>query len=79
MANEKAGDKKVRPNDKVKFTWKGAKFHKDGSSSMLHPVQAEKMKKKGYGTYNEADVPKTGGKKMSQDVTAGGSDDNTGV
>lgn len=64
--------RKVHPNDKVDFTWNGkSKFHKDGDVSSLHPVQAEKMKAKGYGSFDTTEIKKGAQKGKEQDVTAG--------
>lgn len=35
-------ERRVMPQDKVKITWVDSKFHKAGTSSEVHPVQAEK-------------------------------------
>lgn len=72
--------KKVRPNDTVVFNWNGKdKFHKSGTSSLLHPVQAEKMKKKGLGDYKPDSLKKSTERGKSQEVTAGKVDENENV
>lgn len=45
MANEKA--KTVKPVDNVEVKWTKSPFHKAGTTSMLHKVQADKLVSKG--------------------------------
>lgn len=54
--------KKVKPDSKTKITWLEAdKFHKTGTQSEVHPVQAEKLIASG-----QAKKYETGDEKMQE-------------
>jgi hypothetical protein len=49
MANAKSkAEKKVKPVDGVEIEWTGkSQFHKEGETSIVHTVQADKLVEKG--------------------------------
>lgn len=64
---------RVTPNATVMFKWNNKSgFHQNGTQSGLHPVQAKKMKEKGFGDIIEGSYDDTSTKGIEQDVSAGG-------
>lgn len=50
-ANKAAGNVLVKPNEPVTVKWaKGSKYHTEGTTSVVHRLQAEKLVKAGKAT-----------------------------